>query len=317
MPPATLSDSPVIIEAPVIIEVAVNGATPKSRNPHVPRSVDEIVIDAVACIDAGASIVHNHNDDPVLGTVPTHDPQPYIDAWRAILAQRPGTILYPTMGGGGPHTTIEQRYSHIPALAEAGVLGQGLVDPGCVAFGGTDPDGLPADADIVYRNTYADARYMFATCHAMGHGASISCFEPGFVRVALAYQRAGKLPPGSLVKLYFGAGGLACADDGAYPLSFGLPPTEASLDAYLALLSPDIENWSVAALGGDVIESGLARLALERGGHVRVGLEDHAGSRQPSNVELVDELVALCDEVGRPVATSVEARSILGLPAAG
>ena len=153
MPPATLSDSPVIIEAPVIIEVAVNGATPKSRNPHVPRSVDEIVIDAVACIDAGASIVHNHNDDPVLGTVPTHDPQPYIDAWRAILAQRPGTILYPTMGGGGPHTTIEQRYSHIPALAEAGVLGQGLVDPGCVAFGGTDPDGLPADADIVYRNT--------------------------------------------------------------------------------------------------------------------------------------------------------------------
>ena len=62
MPPATLSDSPVIIEA------AINGATPKSRNPHVPRSVDEIVIDAVACIDAGASIVHNHNDDPVLGT---------------------------------------------------------------------------------------------------------------------------------------------------------------------------------------------------------------------------------------------------------
>lgn len=303
-------------DGPVIIEAAINGATPKSRNSHVPRSVDEIVVDAVACVDAGAAIVHNHNDDPVLGTAPSHDPQPYIDSWREILAQRPGTILYPTMGGGGSHTTIEQRYSHILALAEAAVLGQGLVDPGCVAFGGTDPDGLPADADIVYRNTYADARYMFASCSAMGHGASISCFEPGFVRVALAYQRAGKLPPGSLVKLYFGAGGAASSDDGAYPLAFGLPPTEASLDAYCALMGPGIENWSVAALGGNVIESGLARLALERGGHVRVGLEDHSGQRQPSNVELVGELVALCAEVGRPVATAAEARSILGLPAA-
>ena len=120
-----------------------------------------------------------------------------------------------------------------------------------------------------------------------------------------------------MVKLYFGADGVASAERGSYPLSFGLPPTEASLDAYCALLGSEISNWSVAALGGDVIESGLARLALERGGHVRLGLEDHAGPRQPTNVELVSELVALCAEVGRPIATPAEARSILGLPAGG
>lgn len=300
---------------PVIIEAAINGATPKSRNPNSPRSVDEIVADARACLDAGAAIVHNHTDDPVLGDQPTHDPQPYIQAWRAILQSHPHAICYPTMGGGGPHTTIEQRYSHIPALAEAGVLGQGLVDPGCVALGPTGPEGLPGDVDLCYRNTYRDARYMFDTCNRLGHGASISCFEPGFVRVALAYARAGKMPPGSLLKLYFGGGGVDQPSDGHWPLAFGLPPTEPSLDAYLAMIEPFGLQWSVAVLGGDVVNSGLARLALERGGHVRVGLEDYAGPLRPTNVDLIEELVSLCEEVGRPIATSEQARGILGLPA--
>ena len=44
----------------VIIEVAINGATTKARNPHVPISEDEIVADAQACFDAGAAIVHHH-----------------------------------------------------------------------------------------------------------------------------------------------------------------------------------------------------------------------------------------------------------------
>ena len=150
----------------------------------------------------------------------------------------------------------------------------------------------------------------------MGHAISISCFEGGFVRVALAYQRAGKLPKGSMLKFYFGGGGVAEAQDGCYPLGFGLPPTEASLNAYLDLIEPEPFNWSVAVLGGDVVTCGLARLALERGGHVRVGLEDHAGPRQPTNVELIDELVALAADIGRPIATPTQARDLLGLPAA-
>jgi uncharacterized protein (DUF849 family) len=71
--------------------------------------------------------------------------------------------------------------------------------------------------------------------------------------------------------------------------------------------------WSVAVPGGDVGATPLARLAIERGGHVRVGLEDFAGPRQPSNAELVREIVAIAREVGRPVATCDQAREILGL----
>jgi uncharacterized protein (DUF849 family) len=103
------------------------------------------------------------------------------------------------------------------------------------------------------------------------------------------------------VKLYFGGD--------ASP--FGLPPTRPSLDAYLTMLEPEGLSWSVAVLGGDVIGCGLARLALERGGHLRVGLEDYAGARQPTNQELVREAVALCAEVGRPVASCAQAWALL------
>jgi 3-keto-5-aminohexanoate cleavage enzyme len=292
-----------------IIEAALNGGTPKSANPHVPRTPDEIAEDAVQCLEAGAAIVHNHNDEPVIGKTVSHDPEPYIRAWRAILAAFPEAVLYPTMGTGGPHTTIEQRYSHIPALARAGLLGQGLVDPGSVNMGGAGPDGLPRPVDHVYINTYNDLRYMFDTCVRMGRGASISCFEPGFVRVVLAYRRAGRIPPGSLVKLYFGGAGPE--GDG---LNFGLPPTKMGLEAYLAMVEPTGLPWSVAVQGGDVVESGMARWALERGGHVRVGLEDYSGKRKPANRELVTEVAALCRAVGRPVASCGEARKILGIP---
>ena len=197
------------------------------------------------------------------------------------------------------------RLSHIAALDAAGVLGQSLIDPGSVNLGGADAEGLPNDNDAVYINTYRDARGMFALANRLGRGASISIFEPGFLRVVLAYQQKGLVPPGSLVKLYFSGGA---------PLGFGLLPNAACLDAYLSMLEGTGLAWSVALLGGDVVEQGLARLALERGGHVRVGLEDYAGPRQPTNVELLEELVGLCDEVGRPVASPTEARALLGLP---
>lgn len=287
---------------PVIIEAAINGGTPKSRNHNSPRTPSEIAEVGIACVRAGAAIVHNHNDEPVVGaTSGVHRPEPYIEAWRAILAEEPATLLYPTMASGGAYTTIEERYAHIPALAEAGVTRMGLVDPGTVNMGAADADGLPT-GNVIYVNTFADARHMFATCAKHSLSPSISIFEPGFLRVALAYHRAGKIPPGAIVKLYFGAS------------NWGLPPTPPSLDAYLAMLEGTGLEWSVALLGGDVLQTALARYALERGGHIRVGLEDYAGPATPNNVELVERAVELAGRVGRSVASPSEAALVLGVP---
>lgn len=181
-------------DQPVIIEAALNGATAKSRNPNVPRTPDEIAADAVRCLDVGATVIHNHTDDPPLGGSGAHDAAPYIASWRRILDERSDAILYPTMAGGGPHATIEQRFAHQEALAEAGLLSMALVDPGSTNIGLADDQGLPQPVDWIYGNTYRDIRYMFAWCERTGTGASISIFEPGFLRVVLAYHARAVCP---------------------------------------------------------------------------------------------------------------------------
>lgn len=285
---------------PLIIEAAINGATPQAMNPHVPRTVPEIVTDACACIDAGAAIVHHHNNDGLLEG--RHAAEPYRSAWTQIYQRYPHAVLYPTMGGGGPHTTIQERYAHVEELAKARVLRMALVDPGSVSLGPLDADGLPAAIDLVYQNTFADTRYMIDVCRACSVGAHISIFEPGFLRVALAYHAAGHLPEGVKIQLYFGGPGLP----------FGLPPTAASLDAYIAMLDGSGLPWMVGVLGGDV-RTTLAELAIARGGHVRVGLEDYAGPGQPNNVALVSDIVRMAQRMGRPVATPAQAAEMIGL----
>jgi 3-keto-5-aminohexanoate cleavage enzyme len=295
-------------DGPVVIEAAINGATSKTANPNVPRTPAEIAAEALACLGAGAAIVHSHNADYAVD-----GPRAaglYLEAWKPVLAARPDAILYPTLGFG---PTIGDRYAHVPLLAEAGVLRMSFVDTGSVNLGGLDDEGLPGGVEFTYVNSFADIRYKMRVCEHYRLAPSIAVFEPGFLRTALAYERKGRLPQGAFVKLYFGGDRGYLGDGGDAGAAFGLPATRSALDAYVDLLDGSGLSWAVAVLGGDVVESGMARLALERGGHVRVGLEDYAGLRQPSNTDLVAEVVRLAREIGRPVATPRQAAALLGM----
>ena len=293
-------------EQPVIIEAAINGGATKAANPHVPISPDEHVADIVAVLAAGAAIVHHHD-----ALAPTDRADRLAEVaggvFRRVLAQRPDALCYPATVWGGP---IEQRLAHHRLLAEAGLLRVAFCDPGSTNLGGADADGLPAPTDFIYAHSPREVRWWFDDLIELQLGPMYSIFEPSFLRVPLAYERAGRLPRGSFVKLYFSGGGRS--DGRAW--AFGMPPLPACLDAYLAMLDGSKAAWAVAVLGGDVIESGLARLALERGGHLRVGLEDYVGDDQPSNAELIARAVALCESVGRPVASPDEAARILDIP---
>jgi 3-keto-5-aminohexanoate cleavage enzyme len=290
---------------PCVIEVALNGNTAKETNSSVPRSPAEVADDALGCVETGASIVHNHTSDSLWDPPDgVHSAAPYIEAWTPLLAARPDVLTYPTMGSGGAGISIKARWGHHHQLVAAGVLRLGLVDPGSVSLFFPDEAGLPMPLDLVYINTLADARYMVESCAQLGLGPSVSIFDPSFLRAALAFHNAGALPPGAMIKLYFGG----------ERLPLGLPPTRPSLDAYLAMLEGTKLPWSVAVLGGDVIGSGLAEYALNRGGHVRVGLEDYAGEQQPTNRQLVEQAAELISRVGRRVATPRETRELLNIP---
>jgi uncharacterized protein (DUF849 family) len=227
------------------------------------------------------------------------------EAYRPVVDAHPGIICYATTGVG---PTIQDRYQHVELLADMGLTRAAFVDTGSVNLGGTGADGLPAGAGYVYRNDFADIAYKMGVCRERGLGPSIAVFEPGFLRVVLAYHAAGALPAGTLVKFYFSEGGYL---GGVAPL-WGLPPIRESLDAYLAMLGDASIPWAVAVLGGSLLESPVARLALQRGGHLRVGLEDWDGG--PTNAEQVTSAAELCTDMGRDVAPIADASTVLGLP---
>ncbi len=298
------------MQAPVVIEVAVNGVTRKDRNPAAPESPEEIATDALACLAAGASVVHTHTSRPFGERAGIADTaEDYASTFRLVLAEQPDAVLYPTMSGGA---TIQERYDHHRLLAQDGLIGCGVLDPGSANLASFGPDGLPSATDFVYTNSPNDVRYMMTTCAELGLGPSMAIYEPGFLRMALGFHRAGTLPPGSLVKLYFsGERGYFGA---GYP-TFSAPAIPEALGLYRAMLAGTDLPWAVTLLGGDILATPVARLAIDQGGHIRVGLEDDPSAE--SNRVAVERAVALVEECGRRPATCAEAAEILRLPGRG
>jgi uncharacterized protein (DUF849 family) len=293
---------------PVIIECAINGATSPEKNPHVPRKPTEIVDDTFRALDAGASLIHAHNSDFALsGEEAARD---YLAAWRPILAKRPDTLWYPTLCGGLGQG-MAGMLSHIEPIAREVSLRFSVLDPGSTNLGGPGADGLPQG--VVYANSYEDIRYGFALCERLSLGPSLAIYEPGFLQAVLAYHRAGRLPRGTMVKLYFGGPyGVFATQPGC---TFGLPPTKNALLAYLDMLEGVNLPWSVSVWGGDPMQTPIAQLAVELGGHLHVGIEEfYSPDRTPTNEELVREAAQLVARVGRPLADSAAAARILDLP---
>ena len=287
---------------PVIIEAAINGVTTKERNPNVPRTPEEISVDALACLEAGAAIIHNHID--LFAVSEEEAAVRYLEGWRPVLDARPDALLYPTI-----HFGSSMNYEHLIPLAESGMLRIGLTDPGSVNLGGVGDDDMPRGR-FVYTNSFDVIARAFEICTTHRLGPSLAIYEPGFLRTTLAWWRAGRLPAGAMIKLYFGA------ERGLLGAPFGLPPTVSALDAYLEMLDGCDLPWAVSVVGGDVTDCEIAPIALERGGHLHLGLEFYGGPGTPTNAELVARAVELCGVARRAVATSQEAGVILRLPRA-
>jgi uncharacterized protein (DUF849 family) len=296
-------------DTPVVLEVAINGGTTKAKNKNAPETPQEIAADAIRCFDAGVTIVHAHSQQPnedIEAAV-----KPYIEAFTPIRKKHPHAIIYPT-ANFDPKVSHKIRSvwpgeiqsGHYRPLAEAGLGNMMLFDTGVDYLGGYGENGLPGPADTFWWYGFwpGDFQMYLDVCNEFGTGASISVFEPGWMKNVVEMARKGVLPRGSKLNIYFADYGFAgCA-----------PPIPAALDMYLQMLEGIDLPWDVGMLAANIMETPLARMSLERGGSFRVGLEDWMDG--PSNVEQIAMAKEMIDKVGRRVVTGAEAIKYLDIP---
>ena len=268
----------------LIITAAICGAeVTKEQNPAVPYTVEEIVREAKSAVDAGAAIVHLHvrEDD---GT-PTQSKARFKECIDAIYKVCPDVILIPSTGGA-VGMTAEERLQPTELFPEMATL-----DCGTCNFG-----------DEVFENTMPMMRDFGKRMIENNIKPEYECFEMGHLDTVLTMAKKGQVP-GAPMQFNFVLGGPGCT-----------PATVPNL-CWLVNAIPAGSTWTATGIGRHAFT--LAAPAIAMGGNVRVGFEDNLylerGVLAKSNGELVAKVVRIAKELGRPIATSAEAREILGL----
>ena len=297
-------------DIPVLLECAINGATTKAKNPTAPETAKEQTEEIIRCLDAGASVIHSHSNQP--NEDPKKAAEFYLEAYTPVLKKHPQAIMYGT-ANFDPKVYNRARKpwparvqcGHHRILAEKGVTNMVLFDTAVTPFGVYGKDGVPGpDAGFFWYGFWPDdIRYIQQVCKDFGVGGSISVFEPCWMKNVVAMVKTGTLPRGSKLNIYFGS----------YELSSMAPPYPEALALYLKMMEGLDLKWTVAYIGEkSVLETPLARMALEKGGSIRVGLEDY--SHGPSNLEQLKRAKEMIDAVGRPIATGADAIKYLDIP---
>ncbi|MBR5610338.1 MAG: 3-keto-5-aminohexanoate cleavage protein [Bacteroidales bacterium] len=268
----------------LIITAAICGAeVTKEQNAAVPYTVEEIVREAKSAVDAGAAIVHLHvrRDD---GT-PTQDKARFKECIDAIYEACPDVIIIPSTGGA-VGMSAEERLQPTELYPEMATL-----DCGTCNFG-----------DEVFENTMPMMRDFGKRMIENNIKPEYECFEMGHLDTVLNMAKKGQVP-GAPMQFNFVLGVPGCT-----------PATVQNL-AWLVNAIPAGSTWTATGIGRHAFT--LAAHAIAMGGNVRVGFEDNLnlerGVPAKSNGELVAKVVRIAKELGREIATSAEAREILGL----
>jgi uncharacterized protein (DUF849 family) len=274
---------------PCIICVAITGSVPKkSDNPAVPITVSEQIESTQAAFEAGASIAHCHVrlDD---GT-PTSDPERFARLKEGLEKHCPGMIVQFSTGGRSGAGT--ERGGMLPLRPDMASLTVGS-------------NNFPTR---VYENPPDLVDWLAAEMLTHDIKPEIEAFDLSHIFQAAKMAGDGRLKGPLYVQFVMG-------------VKNAMPADRASFDFFretLARLAPDAE-WCAAGIGRHQLE--VNEWCITAGGHCRTGLEDNIridrDTLAPSNAALVARTAALCEQAGRPVATAVQAREILGLrPAA-
>ena len=292
------------MRAKSILTCAVTGnLTTREQNPNLPVTPAEIAQSAIDAARAGAAIVHLHARDPDTGRG-TMRADLFDDIVSRIRASDVDVILNLSTGEGGrfipslddprvaaPGSTLtqpEKRVAHVVALRpEVCTL---------------DFNTMFSGAAVVI-NTPRNLEVMAQHIYAAGVMPEIEIFDSGDLQMALNFLERGALRDPLLWNIVLGVRFGAMAD--------------AQTMQYLVSRLPRDAQWTAFGIGRMAFPM-LAQAWL-LGGHVRIGMEDTVyldrGVLASSNAQLVEKAVGIVRSLGGDIASTAEARAMLGLPA--
>jgi uncharacterized protein (DUF849 family) len=284
----------------VVVTCALTGVLTDPAKFNVPVTPQETAEATAQAYDAGASAVHCHFRDQGEG----------MGAWPTWDLNTVGAIL----------SAIKQRVPDIIICMSTGVMGNDLSGPlGCLeAFkpelaacnaGSLNylkirKDGSWAWPPILFDNPVEKVNQFLEVMTANKIVPEFECFDTGIVRSVSMYQANGMFRGDPHLSFVMGV------DSGM--------PANPDLLSILKEQLPENAHWQVIATGpGREKIWNLHKRCLELGGDVRTGLEDTfylpSGDRAQNNGQLVEALVKIVHETGKEVATTAEARQILGV----
>ncbi len=267
-----------------LITVAPTGAeTEKADAPALPVTLEELVLAAKECEEAGAAVVHVHIRDAE--AKPTLDPARLRDT---VAALRESTSLIVQLSTGG---AVTDPYEHRLKVLDAGPDACSLTC-GTVNFG-----------DAVFLNPWPFMAELYQLTQAMEIVPEFELFDLGQVAGMRRLLDTYGPPYGGRVHCDFVMG-----------VPGGMPGDARSLVAAVGAL-PEGATWSATGIGRTSLPVMYA--ALSAGGHLRVGMEDTLtyakGRPVTANSQLVERAATLVKLAQAAPMSTDEARSFLGV----
>jgi len=284
-----------------ILTCAVTGnLTTREQHPGLPITPAEIARAAIDAGKAGAAVAHIHARD-----VKTGKGSMDLEAFREIVGRIRDSgsdiVINLSTGEGGrfvpsddepsvaaPGTTLtrpERRVAHVEALK---------------------PDICTLDFNTMFSgsavviNTPRNLEIMANRIYAAGVLPEIELFDGGDLQMCKTFIERGLIRTPTLFQIVLGVRYSAVAN----------PETLFYFRSQL----PQDAIWAAFGIGRH--EFPMLAQAWLLGGHVRVGLEDNVyiskGKLARDNAELVEKGVSLVANLGGEIATSAEARQMLG-----
>ena len=272
----------------IFIQAALCGAgTTKAMNPSVPLTPDEMAADTVACVKAGASIVHIHaRDENGVDCVSTEIFKKISDKIRDALAKEHLDCVL-NLTTSGSRFSDEERVSHLgvclPEMCS--------YDPGSLNWG--------------YKGVFLNRPGFLELCGQESQRLNIKpeceVFDGGMMGAVDYYANKGFIADPIHYQFVLGVAG-------------GMPGDMASLSYLLPRMRKD-STWSITGIGKAHLPCLLMGLAAGADG-LRVGLEDniyYARGELTTNPKLVERAANLAVLSGREIATAQDTRELLGL----